>query len=258
METRTLDISEAEIRTALSEFVGTLLLVFFGVGSAVLGARYLGTTGIALAFGFTMVGLSYALGRISGCHLNPAITLGVLMARRIELRTAIEYWIAQIVGAIVGAALLFLVAKQVPDLKTSGAFGSNGYGDRSAVSMDAGGAFLAEVVLTFLLVFVFLSVTQTVLVGGFDPLPIGLTLAVVTMVGVPLTGASVNPARSLGPGIFAGGDAMAQFWLFLIAPLVGGALAALVHQYIHAQTADETAETTPRAGGPGRAGPGRG
>ncbi|WKX73362.1 MIP family channel protein [Streptomyces sp. XD-27] len=236
METRT-DVIET--RTVVAEFVGTLLLVFFAVGSAVVGARYIGTTGIALAFGFTLLALTYALGRVSGSHLNPAVTLGVLLARRIELRTAIEYWLAQLLGAIAGAALLLLLAKQVPDLEISGAFGSNGYGDRSAVGMEAGGAFLAEVMLTLLLVYVYLSVTRTVSVGGLEPLPIGLTLAVVTLVGVPLTGASVNPARSLGPGMFAGGDAMEQYWLFLIAPLVGGALAAVVHRFTHADLAAE-------------------
>lgn len=239
--TTTEGATTVDTTTVVSEFVGTALLVFFAVGSAVLGAEYIGTVGIALAFGFTLIALTYGLGRISGCHVNPAVTLGVLLARRIELRTAVEYWLAQLLGTIVGSALLLLLAKQVPALEISGAFGSNGYGDRSAVHMDAGGAFLAEVMLTFLLVFVYLAVTRTVAVGGLEPLPIGLVLTVVTLVGVPLTGASVNPARSLGPGMFAGGDAMEQYWLFLIAPLVGAALAALVHRFTHARLPAEEA-----------------
>ncbi|MFF0743646.1 MIP family channel protein [Streptomyces sp. NPDC004111] len=220
-------------RTLVSEFLGTLLLVFFAVGAAVLAGGFIGTLGIALAFGFVLLALAYALGPISGCHVNPAVTLGMLMARRINARTAAGYWVAQLLGGIAGAALLFLLAKQVPGLQTSGAFGSNGFGDRSAVHLNTGGAFLAEVVLTFLLVFVVLAVTSKVAVVGFDGLPIGLALAVIHLVGIPLTGTSVNPARSLGPALFAGGAALSQLWLFLVAPLVGGVLAALAHRLTH-------------------------
>ncbi|MFJ4858034.1 MULTISPECIES: MIP family channel protein [unclassified Streptomyces] len=234
-----------QTRMAASEFLGTLLLVFFAVGSAVLGVQYIGTVGIALAFGFVLLALAYALGPISGCHLNPAVTLGMLAARRIDVRTAVTYWIAQFLGGIAGAALLFLLAKQVPGLKTSGKFGSNGYGDRSDVHINMGGAFLAEVVLTFLLVFVVLAVTHKLAVVGFDGLPIGLSLAVIHLVGIPLTGTSVNPARSLGPAIFAGGAALSQLWLFLVAPLVGGVIAALAHRVTHpvAGRGERTAET---------------
>jgi aquaporin Z len=220
-------------RTVTCEFLGTLLLVFFAVGAAVLSGQYIGTLGIALAFGFVLLALAYTFGPISGCHINPAVTLGMLVARRISVRTAVEYWIAQIVGGIAGAALLLLVAKQVPGLKTHGAFGTNGYGYRSAVGINIAGAFIAEVVLTFLLVFVVLAVTHRIAVVGFDGLPIGLALAVIHLVGIPLTGTSVNPARSLGPALFAGSPALTQLWLFLVAPLIGGALAAVVHQVTH-------------------------
>lgn len=220
-------------RTAICEFLGTLLLVFFAVGAAVLSGEYIGTLGIALAFGFVLLALAYTFGPISGCHVNPAVTLGMLVARRINVRTAVEYWIAQILGGIAGAALLLLVAKQVPGLKTHGAFGTNGYGYRSAVGINTFGAFVAEVVLTFLLVFVVLAVTHKVAVVGFDGLPIGLVLAVIHLVGIPLTGTSVNPARSIGPALFAGSPALAQLWLFIVAPLIGGVLAALVHQVTH-------------------------
>ncbi|ARZ71001.1 MIP family channel protein [Streptomyces sp. HU2014] len=248
-----LRLDPVQTRTVAAEFLGTALLVFFAVGSAVLAADYIGVLGIALAFGFTLLALAYALGPISGCHVNPAVTLGLLVEGRITLRTAIEYWVAQLLGGIVGAAVLFLLAKQVPGLKTHGAFGSNGYGDRSLVHINTGGAFLAEVVLTFLLVFVVLAVTHKVAVVGFDGLPIGLALGVIHLVGVPLTGTSVNPARSLGPALFAGGPAMAQLWLFIVAPLVGGALAALAHQLTHprmgpANLADELS-TSSRPGG---------
>ncbi|MEV6314986.1 MIP family channel protein [Streptomyces sp. NPDC051776] len=222
-----------DARTVVSEFLGTLLLVFFGVGSAVLGAEYIGTVGIALAFGFALLALAYALGPISGCHLNPAVTLGMLMAKRLSVRKAVEYWIAQLLGAIVGAALLLLVAKQVPGLEVSGAFGTNGYGYRSALGINIFGAFVAEILMTFLLVYVYLAVTRDLVLIGFAALPVGLVLALVQLIGVPLTGASVNPVRSLGPAIFAGSAPMSQVWLFLIAPLVGGVIAALVHAVTH-------------------------
>ncbi|MGW5941592.1 MIP family channel protein [Streptomyces celluloflavus] len=234
-----------ETRPVVCEFLGTLLLVFFAVGSAVLAGEYIGTFGIALTFGFTLLALAYALGPISGSHVNPAVTLGVLLAHRITLRTAVEYWIAQILGGIVGAALLFLVAKQVPGLKTHEAFGTNGWGDRSALHINLGGAFVAEIVLTFLLVFVFLAVTHRVAVVGFDGLPIGLALAAIHLVGIPLTGTSVNPARSIGPAVFAGGAALTQLWLFIVAPLIGGALAAVVHQITHPPDPAPAAEDVP-------------
>lgn len=218
-----------------AEFVGTLLLVFFGVGAAVLAAEYIGSLGVALTFGFTLLALAYTIGPISGCHVNPAVTLGMLCARRIDLEMAVKYWIAQIVGGIAGAALLFLVAKQVPGLQTSETFGSNGFGDRSAVHINAFGAFVAELVLTFLLVYVVLAVTHKVAVVGFDGLPMGIALAAVHLVGIPLTGTSVNPARSIGPAFFAGGAALTQLWMFIVAPLVGGALAAVVHALTHPQ-----------------------
>ncbi|UZJ32209.1 MIP family channel protein [Streptomyces endophytica] len=240
-------------RTVVAEFLGTLLLVFFAVGSAVLAGEYIGTFGIALAFGFTMLALAYALGPISGSHLNPAVTLGMLLSRRITLRTAVEYWIAQILGAIVGAALLFLVAKQVPGLQTHAAFGTNGWGDRSAVHLNLGGAFVVEMVMTFLFVFVFLAVTHRVAVIGFDGLPIGLALATVHLIGIPLDGTSVNPARSIGPALFAGGAAITQLWLFIVAPLIGGAIAAVVHQVTHPPqepvlVADQVSPREPTAG----------
>ncbi len=244
-------------RNVICEFLGTLLLVFFAVGAAVLAGQYIGTLGIALAFGFVLLAIAYAVGPISGSHVNPAVTLGMLVARRIDLRTAVEYWIAQVLGAIVGAALLLLVAEQVPGLRTHGAFGTNGYGYRSAVGISVFGSFVAEVILTFLLVFVYLAVTHKVAVVGFDGLPIGLALAVVHLIGIPLTGTGVNPARSLGPALFAGSPALSQLWLFLVAPLVGGALAAVVHQVTHpamaaaraARAAAEQAEDAARASG---------
>jgi aquaporin Z len=222
-----------DTRTVTCEFLGTLLLVFFGVGSAVMSGEYIGTLGIALAFGFVLLALCYTIGPISGSHVNPAVTLGMLLARRIGLRTAVEYWVAQVLGGIAGGALLLMVAKQIPGLRTHGAFGTNGYGYRSAVGIDIFGAFAAELILTFLLVYVWLAVTHRIAVVGFDGLPIGLVLVVIHLVGIPLTGTGVNPARSFGPAVFAGSPALSQIWLFLVAPLVGGALAAVVHELTH-------------------------
>ncbi|MEO3754604.1 aquaporin [Streptomyces sp. B6B3] len=225
------------------ELVGTFALVFFGVGSVVLASEYIGSFGIALAFGFTLLVLMYAIGPVSGCHVNPAVTLGMLLAGRIDSRTAGGYWLAQLVGAFAGAALLFLLAHQVPGLETSESFGSNGWGDRSAVGLNVGGAIIAEIMLTSLLVFVYLSVTYprpegagggaAVAVAGFDGVPVGLALAAVHLVGNPLTGTSVNPARSIGPAFFAGGQALAQLWLFIVMPLVGAALGVLAHLLLH-------------------------
>ncbi|ARQ71660.1 MIP/aquaporin family protein [Streptomyces marincola] len=227
--------AETEPQPLAAEFLGTLVLVFFAVGSAVLAGEYIGTLGIALAFGLTLVALVWALGPVSGAHVNPAVTLGVLLSGRMGLRTAGLYWAAQFLGAVVGAALLFLVAHQVPGLETSEAFGTNGYGDRSAVGLSTGGAFVAEAMLTFLLVFVWLSVSRGLLLERLDGLPVGLALGVVHFVGIPLTGASVNPARSLGPALFAGGDALVQLWLFILAPLVGAALGVIAHRVVHPQ-----------------------
>ncbi|WNE99844.1 aquaporin [Streptomyces luomodiensis] len=247
-----------ETRTVVAECIGTAMLVLFGVGSLVLAGDYINALGISLAFGFTLIAIAYAFGRVSGCHINPAVTLGVLLAKRIDIRTAVEYWIAQFVGAIVGAAVLFLLAKQVPRLQTAGAFGSNGYGGRSPVGLGAGGAFLAEVLLTFLLVFVFLAVTSSVMPAGVEPVPVGLAYAAANLIGIPLTWASVNPARSFGPAIFAGGDALGQLWLFIVAPLVGGVLAAVAHRFTHLHPAAGQAEQegaphpTPAAGPWGR------
>ncbi|MFB6892355.1 MIP family channel protein [Kitasatospora sp. NPDC056327] len=220
-------------RAVVGEFLGTLLLVLLAVGAAVLAGDAIGPVGIALAFGLVLLALAYALGPISGCHVNPAVTLGFLLARRIDGRTAVSYWVAQVLGGIAGAALVLLLAKQVPGLETHGRLGTNGWGDRSQVHLTGAGAFLTEVLLTFLLVYVVLAVTHRLAVTGFDGLPIGMALVVVHLVGIPLTGTSVNPARSLGPALFAGGPALSQLWLFLLAPLLGGALAAGVHLLTH-------------------------
>lgn len=238
-----------DVRKLVAEAVGTALLVFFGVGvaTASFGFEMTGTSiaagvvATALTFGLVLLVLAYALGPISGCHVNPAVTLGFLAAGRMKVEEAIGYWVAQFVGGIVGALVLWGVVSATPgySLQKQG-LGTDGYGSHSLVHLGAGGAFAAEAILTFAFVFVILSVTHktdSALVAG---LVIGLSLTLVHLMGIPLTGTSVNPARSLGPAILVGHDALKQVWLFILAPLVGGAVAALGYRYFYAAPAAVT------------------
>jgi aquaporin Z len=208
-----------------AEFVGTFLLVLIGVGAAVFGIDAIGPLGVALAFGLVLLALAYAIGPISGCHVNPAVTLGVLLTRGMSVLEASYYWVAQFAGGIVGAAVLWLLTSGFGDVEDqTGALGANDYG----VAISLGGAFLIEALLTFVLVVVVLLVTGRAAAPGFAGLAIGLTLAAVHLVGIPLTGTSVNPARSFGPALFAGGEYLAHVWLFIVAPLVGAAIAVVL------------------------------
>jgi aquaporin Z len=209
-------------RSVAAEFVGTALLVFLAVGSAVGGIDVIGRLGVAFTFGLVLLALAYAIGPISGCHINPAVTLGVLLAKGMSTTEAAYYWVAQFAGGIAGAALLQLMTSGFGGVNDqTGNLGANNWGP----DITLGGAFLLEVVLTFVFVAVILLVTGRSATPGFAGLAIGLALTAVHLVGIPLDGTSVNPARSLGPALFAGGDSLAHVWLFLIAPLIGGALA---------------------------------
>jgi aquaporin Z len=214
-------------KALVAEFVGTLVLVLVGVGAAVFASDVAGPLGVALAFGLVLTALVYAFGPVSGGHFNPAVTVAMVVARRMPLGQAVGYWVAQVAGAVAGSALLFLLVHLGPSIATHEAFGTNGYGDRSAVHANAGGALLTEIILTGIFVLVILAVTGPKAAPGFAGVAIGFTLFVLHMVGVPLTGLSVNPARSIGPALFAGGAALTQLWVFVVAPLVGGALAAV-------------------------------
>ena len=212
-------------RKTLAEFVGTTILVFFGAGTAVFGVHEMGTLGVALAFGLILLVLAYAIGPVSGCHVNPAVTLGLLMRKGIRTDEAVWYWIAQFAGGLLAAALLKLLTSGFGDVTDqTGALGTQNWG----VSINGVGAFVLEVVVTFLLVFVVILVTGRAAAPGFAGLAIGLALAVTNLVAIPLDGASVNPARSFGPAVFNGGEPLKHVWLFIIAPLIGGGLAALV------------------------------
>jgi len=217
-------------RKLVAELVGTFCLVFFGAGSAVFGFDVLGPVGVGLTFGLVLVALAYAIGPVSGCHVNPAVTLGVLLARRITPAEAGGYVVAQLVGGALGGLLLKLMVGGVGGVvqDRTGGLGTNAYGK----TISGGGAFVLEIVLTFLLVFVVLLVTGPGAEPDFGGLAIGLALAVVHFVGIPLDGTSVNPARSVGPALFAGGDALSQLWVFILAPLVGAAVAAGVWMFL--------------------------
>lgn len=213
------------LRKGLAEFVGTFVLVFFAVGSAVFGLNKVGAMGVALAFGLVLLALAYAIGPVSGCHVNPAVTLGVLLRRGITVVDAGMFWGAQVAGAIAAGAMLKLMTSSFGKVTDqTGALGTNDWGK----TISGGGAFVFEVIGTALLVFVVLMVTAQSASPGFAGLAIGLVLTVIHLVGIPLDGTSVNPARSLGPAVFAGTHAMSHVWLFVVAPLIGGLLAALV------------------------------
>jgi aquaporin Z len=194
------------------------------------GSVAAGVVATALAFGLVLLALAYVLGPVSGCHVNPAVTLGALLSRRIQPVEAVGYWVAQIAGGILGALLLWGLFSTSPLYSRSATgLGTNGWGPASDVHIGAGGAFLAEVVLTALFVFVILGVTSKIGNAATAGMVIGLSLTVVHLIGIPLTGTSVNPARSLGPALIVGGRALSQVWLFIVAPLVGGVIAAGLH-----------------------------
>ncbi len=243
-----------DTRKLVAEAVGTACLVFFAVGVATLSfgfgfagdSKSAGVVATALSFGLVLLALAYAIGPISGAHVNPAVTIGFLVAGRIPVAEAVGYWIAQVVGAIVGAGLLRALFAASPDYSTDKVgLGTDGWGDNSWVHLSAGGAFLAEVVLTFLFVFVVLTVTRRAATPAMAGLALGLALTAVHLIGIPLTGTSVNPARSIGPALFVGGSALSQLWLFIVAPLVGGAIAALLSRYFFPE--DEAATPQPSA-----------
>jgi aquaporin Z len=210
-----------------------MVLVFFGCGTAVVcggftggtGEGYLGVVAIALAFGLAIVASAYAIGHVSGCHVNPAVSLAMLISGRMGLKDFTGYVIAQVAGAFAGSALLSLVVSDSSDLE---GFGANGYGELSGVGLGLAGALAVEVFLTFVFTMTILGVTSGKSTSNIAGIVIGLTLTFVHIIGIPLTGTSVNPARSLAPAVFAGGEALSQVWVFIVAPLAGAALAALV------------------------------
>jgi aquaporin Z len=226
-----------QIRKYAAECLGTALLVFFTVGIATLafgvklvgGSPAAGIVMTAFGFGLVLLALAYAIGPISGCHVNPAVTLGFVVSGRMSLADAAGYWIAQFVGGIIGAFALWAIFSDSAAYSiASSGLGTDGWGAQSMIGLGLRGAFAAEVVLSFLFVLVVLTVTSHTATASSGGLAIGMALTLVHLLGIPLTGTSVNPARSLGPALVVGGEAMHQVWLFLVAPMVGGAIAAVV------------------------------
>jgi aquaporin Z len=211
-------------------------LVFGGCGSAVLAAGVpqvgIGWLGVALAFGLTVMTMAYAIGHISGCHLNPAVTVGLTVGGRFAAKDAPIYVIAQVIGAIVGAGILYFIASGKAGFDVHAGFASNGYAEHSPGLYSMGACAVAEVVLTFMFLMIILGATDDRAPKGFAPIPIGLGLTLIHLIGIPVTNLSVNPARSTGPAIFCGGWALAQLWLFWVAPIVGAAIAGVVYPAI--------------------------
>lgn len=229
-------------RKLSAELFGTATLVYVACGVATITLGTWGqhfTGGIiatALAFGLVLAALIYAIGGVSGCHINPAVTMGMVVAKRMSIQEAAGYWVAQFIGGIVGALGLRVTLHESHGWKrTVDGLGQNGFGDaHSAIHISALGAFIVEMVLTALFVYVILTVTSKVVNGAIAGLVIGLTLTLVHLFAIPVTGTSVNPARSFGPALMVGGDALSQVWLFIVAPLLGGALAALTQRFLNA------------------------
>ncbi|MDF1586836.1 aquaporin Z [Marinimicrococcus flavescens] len=222
------------MKAYLAEMAGTFILVFGGCGSAVLAGDAIGYSGVAFAFGLSLLAMIYAVGPISGCHLNPAVTFGLVLSGRFLGRSAPGYVVAQIAGAGLAAAVLFVIAQGAAGFDAvADGFASNGYGSCSPGGYGMLSAFLAEVVLTALLVLTVLGATDVKAPVGFAGVAIGLVLVVIHLVGIPITNTSVNPARSIGVALFAGWPAVLQLWLFIVAPLAGAALAAAVYGVIH-------------------------
>jgi len=215
-----------------AELIGTFALVLVGCGSAVIAGKYIGFTGIAFAFGLTVLVMVYAIGNISGCHINPAISLAMLVAGRISWKDTIFYIIFQCIGALLAAALLWLIASGMPGYSVAvNGLGQNGFGEFSPAKFSLLSCFVAEVVLTALFLFVIFGSISKNAPAGFAGVAIGFSLVLIHLVGIPITGTSVNPARSLGPAVFAGGAALSQLWLFWVAPILGAIIAALIWRY---------------------------
>lgn len=229
------------IQKGLAEFIGTFWLVFGGCGSAVLAAAFpdvgIGLLGVSLAFGLTVVTMAYAIGHISGCHLNPAVTVGLWAGGRFDARDVPLYIVAQVLGAIVAAFLLFYIASGSPayDLATNG-LAANGFGEGSPGGYDIWSGLIIEVVLTAGFLWVIMGSTDGRAPAGFAPIAIGLALTLIHLISIPVTNTSVNPARSTGPALVVGGLALQQLWLFWLAPLVGGAIGGLLYKTLGADT----------------------
>ena len=219
----------------VAEFIGTFWLVLGGCGSAVLAAAFpnvgIGLLGVSAAFGLTVITMAYAIGHISGCHLNPAVTLGLAVSGRFEATEVVTYWIAQVLGALTAASLLYLIASGKAGFDITGGLASNGYGQHSPGGYSLTAGFVTELTMTFMFLMIILGATDERAPQGFAPIAIGLALMLIHLISIPVTNTSVNPARSTGPALIVGGWALQQLWLFWVAPLLGAALAGVVYRW---------------------------
>jgi len=231
-------------KRAAAEFFGTFWLVFGGCGSAVLAAGVpnvgIGYLGVALAFGLTVLTMAFAIGHVSGCHLNPAVSLGLVVGKRFPASELLPYVVAQVVGGIAAAGVLFIIASGIAGFDVHTGFPSNGYGDHSPQGYSMLAGLVAEIVLTAFFLFVIMGATDKRAPKGFAPIAIGLCLTLIHLVGIPVTNLSVNPARSTGPAILAGGWALQQLWLFWVAPLIGGALGGGIYGMLFSEEPEPT------------------
>ncbi|MCL4109453.1 UNVERIFIED_CONTAM: hypothetical protein GTU68_037718 [Idotea baltica] len=230
------------MKKLVAEFIGTFWLVLGGCGSAVLAASFpevgIGLVGVSLAFGLTVVTMAYAIGHISGCHLNPAVSIGLVLGGRFDSKDLLPYIGAQVLGGIAGAGALYLIVSGAPGFDGVGGFASNGYDQLSPGGYSMVSALVIEVVMTFMFLIIIMGATHSKAPKGFAGLAIGLGLTLIHLVSIPVTNTSVNPARSTSQAIFAGGPALEQLWLFWVAPIVGAALAGLVYKFMSPETKD--------------------
>jgi aquaporin Z len=222
-----------DMRKYVAELIGTAVLVLMGTGSAVIAGQRVGYLGISFAFGLAVLVMVYAIGNISGCHINPAITVSMLVAGKIKAKDAVAYIIAQCVGAVIASGILLIIARGLPTYSiAANGLGQNGYDAQSPAGYSLLSALIAEIVLTALFLFVIFGSTSKNAPQGFAGISIGLSLTLIHIVGIPITGTSVNPARSLGPAVFVQGAALTQLWLFWVAPIIGGIIAAIAWKYL--------------------------
>src|SRR6202162_2969904 len=223
-------------KRAFAEFIGTFWLVFGGCGSAVLAAAFpglgIGFAGVALAFGLTVLTMAYAIGHVSGCHLNPAVSVGLVVGKRFPASELPAYVVAQVFGGIAGSAVLYMIAKGKDGFSLAGGFASNGYAEHSPGGYNLAACLTAEVVLTFMFLMIILGATDARAPKGFAPIAIGLGLTLIHLISIPVTNTSVNPARSIGPALFAPSWAIGQLWLFIVAPILGGVLGGIGYRWI--------------------------
>jgi aquaporin Z len=237
-------------KRAIAEFIGTFWLVFGGCGSAVLAAAFpgvgIGLLGVSLAFGLTVLTMAFAIGHVSGCHLNPAVSVGLVVGKRFPASDLLAYVAAQVAGGIAGAGVLYVIASGKAGFDLAGGFASNGFGAHSPGGYSLVACLVAEVVLTLMFLFIILGATDRRAPQGFAPIAIGLGLTLIHLIGIPVTNLSVNPARSTGPAIFVGGWALEQLWLFWLAPIAGAAIAGVLYPAIAGERETERVKVAAR------------